>query len=60
MLFALVIAQWAQTIHAVNNKIRNNLVIIAITTLIRQSKPGNYKFVINLKPFENKSISIVE
>ena len=56
-------AQRAHTIHAVNFrdiKIRNNLVMIPITTSIKQRKPGNNKFIINLKPFENKFICIVE
>ena len=34
--------------------------MMPITTLIKQSKPVNNKLVINLKPFENKSICIVE
>ena len=29
--------------------------MIRTATLIKQSKPGNIKFVIDLKPFENKS-----
>ena len=34
--------------------------MIPITTSIKQRKPGNNKFIINLKPFENKFICIVE
>ena len=62
-LFALVTAQRAQSLHALNvNDIvfGKELVVIPIKALLKQSRPGNNNFSIQLKPFHDTSICIVE
>ena len=63
MLIALASAQRAQTIHKIyvdRIDFSDDLVIIPICNLIKQSKPGRKMISLRLKPYENPSICVLK
>ena len=64
MLFLLVTAQRAQTLHVLkvsDIQVLTDRIVINVSSLLKQTKPGNHQHTIILQAFKhNKKLCVVE